>query len=458
MERPFCQKCLNSGRECLGYERERVFITGTPENKGRVASHPKKGASSRNQTPSGGEGSQGPVLTPLPPFTSAWDDHTIIQHRGTEYSVLVLALQTKLSDLLRASTEQDETEAHHISLPPYAPSDIQPLLYDQDFQVSAQCLARLPGVDEGDDAAESYCVFFFEHNLLVGAGEPGSDEMKRLGPAYFSQFPNHHFFVRVYRPLSVGYALLSRRETFLSAPEWRSVPWHKHPKCSLDQLFDLLLFLPSIFAQTDGIAPLEATLNRRLRAQELLQSCLSLERQFDLWHHLASQPSPGHPLAYWAEELTSPGGLIPFSNSYTFKDGLTGLAFLYYWTAQVLFHRCVETLHRIIFQPIIDAYPNMWLDLPLELQIDVTRYQHGRKFAADICRGLDSVLDNTVQPDLLVSPMMTAMDLYKELNAASQDGLMEMMWLDNFRSRLVEKGQHVADVLQRQKWIDVAEF
>lgn len=161
MEKPFCQKCLNTGRECLGYERERVFITGTPESKGRVASHPKKGSSSRSQASSAGGSSRGPDLTPLAPYTSAWDDHTIISHRETEYSVLVLALQTRLAELLRASTE-DETDVNHISLPPYAPSEMQPILYDQDFQVSAQCLARLPSVDEGDDTAESYCVFFFE--------------------------------------------------------------------------------------------------------------------------------------------------------------------------------------------------------------------------------------------------------------------------------------------------------
>ncbi|KAI5465638.1 hypothetical protein BGZ63DRAFT_374143 [Mariannaea sp. PMI_226] len=457
MEKPFCQKCLNSGRECLGYERERVFITGTPESKGRVASHPKKGVPSRSQA-SAGESSQKPDMTPLPPLTSAWDDHTVVSHQGTEYSVLVLALQTKLSSLLRAPTEPEGPKGYHISLAPYTPSDLQPLLFEQDVQVAAQCIARLPSVDEGDDSAESYCVFFFEHASLLGSGEVGSEAMRRLGPASFSQFPSHHYFVRVYRPLAVGYALLSRRETFLSAPEWRSVPWHRHPKCSLDQLFDLLLFLPAIFARLDDLVLLEPTLNRRLRSHELLQNCLSLERQFDLWLHVATQPTPGHPFAYWVEEHPGPRSFIPFSNAYTFKDGITGLGFLYYWTAQVLFHRCIANLHRIILQPVVDSYPNMWPNVAPEPQIDVTRYQHGHDFATEICRGLDSVLDNTVQPDLLVTPMMTAMDLFKDFNTTSSNGLMETMWLDTFRTRLVEKGQHISDVLQRQKWIDVAEF
>lgn len=457
-ERPFCQKCIASGRECEGYERERVFITGTPENMGRVASHPKKGPSSSKPKTPAGEDSPRPDLAPLLPLTSAWDDHTLVSSQGIEYSVLVSALQTKLPNLLRDYSEQDESEGFHISFPPYAPSELQPTLIDQDLRVSAQCLARLPSIDEGDDSAESYCVFFFEHDLLASSGEAGTYQMRRLGPAHFSQFPNHHFFVRVYRPIAAGFALLSRRDTFLSAPEWTSVPWQRHPKCSLDHLFDLILFLPSILSHTDQIIPLEATHNRRLRAQDLLQSSLSLERQFDLWLHSANQPTPSHQIPFWAEELTSPGGLIPFSNSYTFRDNHTGLAFLYYWMTQITFHRCIESLQRIIFQPVIDAYPDMWPDLPPDLQVDVARYQHGREFAADICRGLDSVLDSTVQPDVLVAPMAAAMDFYKEINTTSQDGLMEMMWLDNFRSRLIEKGQHIANVLQRQKWVEVATF
>ncbi|KAF7544725.1 hypothetical protein G7Z17_g9724 [Cylindrodendrum hubeiense] len=297
-ERPFCQKCIASGRECEGYERERVFITGTPENMGRVASHPKKAPSSRKQRTPAGEGSPGLDLAPLHPLTSAWDDHTLISSQGIEYSVLISALQTKLPYVLRDYASQDESDGFHISFPPYAPSELQPALIDQDLR----------------------------HDLLAGSGESGTEQMRRSGPAYFSQFPNHHFFVRVYRPLAI------------------------------------------------------------------------------------------------------------------------------------IFHRCIEYLHRIIFQPVIDAYPNMWPDLPPDLQIDVTRYQHGREFAADICRGLDSVLDGTVQPDVLVAPMSTAMDFYREINSTSQDGLMELMWLDNFRSRLVEKGQHIANVLQRQKWVEVATF
>lgn len=253
-------------------------------------------------------------------------------------------------------------------------------------------------------------------------------------------------------------ALLSRRETFLSGPDWTTTPWELHPKCLLDQLFDIVLFLPSIFVRTDRIVPLQATLDRRHKAQELLHSCLTLEAQFRQWLQQASMGNETHQLAYWAEDLVSPGTEIPFANAYTFRDGQTGLMFVYYWMSQILFHRCIDTLNRTIFQPVIDAYPNMWPDLPPNLQIDPTQYQHGRELAANICRGLDSALNNTVQPDMLLAPMTVALDLYREINATSQDGVLEIMWLEAFKGRLMGKGQHVANVVQGQKWMEVANF
>ncbi|KAF5555047.1 d-lactate dehydrogenase (cytochrome) [Fusarium mexicanum] len=457
-ERPYCQKCVSSGRQCEGYERERVFITGTPQNKGRVASHPKKGSSSKKgSSPLYEEPSRTLGIAPVHPLTSAWDDHTLVSNQGVEYSVLVSALHTRLPYTIPDHSADDSTP-FRITFPPYTPTDLQSLLGEGELGVRAQCLARLPSVYEQDDSAQSYCVFFFEHETAYAFGESGSQRMRRMGPAYFSHFPNHHFFVRVYRPLATGFALLRRQDTFVSSPDWKTIPWQRHPKSLLDHLLDLVLLLPAILSQVDQIVPSEPTLHRRHSAQQLLRDCLSLERHLDAWFQMANRPSFEQPVAYWTEELISPGGLIPFTNSYAFRDANTGLAFLYYWMTQILFHQCIESLHRAIYQPVIDAYPNMWPDLPFDLQIDLNRYQHGRMFAADICRGLDSVLHDTVQPDMLIMPMTVAMDFYRDINSVSQDGLMEIMWIDNFRSRLIEKGQHVAGVLQSQTWSEVATF
>ena len=253
-------------------------------------------------------------------------------------------------------------------------------------------------------------------------------------------------------------ALMTRRNTFLLQPEWRTQPWENHPKSLLDELFDIGLFLPLIFEQTDEILPEQATVARRQRAIELLQNCLALEQQFNHWLDLASAGTESQPQPYWAEDLVSPGTEISFANSYTFKDAFTALLFLHYWMIQILFHRCIDSLYRAIFQPVVDTYPNMWPDLPPNLQIDPVQYQQGRETAANICRGLDSALNSTVQPDMLLGPMTVALNFYREMNATSPDGLLEIMWLESFRGKLLAKGQHVATVLQTPRWSQVANF
>ncbi|CAG1959928.1 unnamed protein product [Fusarium graminearum] len=453
-ERPYCHKCIAGGKECEGYQRERVFITGTPQNKGRVASHPKKGSSSKKKrSPSSKEPPRALDLTPTQPLTSAWDSHTLVSNHGAEYSILVSALNARLPYPLPNDSALDEPSSpFQITFPPYTPTEIQPLIGGGDLNVRAQCLARIPSVHDQDDSAQSYCVFFFEHEAAYAFDESGSNRVRRLVS------PNTHVNSVVLSVFNTGFALLNRQDTFISSQDWRTIPWQSHPKSLLDSLLDYVLFLPAILAQVDRITPVEATLSRRYHAQQLLRNCLSLEKQFNAWFQVATRSSYGYPMAYWVDEFSNPSGLLPFSNLYTFKDGNTGLAFLYYWMTQIIFHRCIENLHRIIYQPAIDAYPDMWPNLPYDLQVDITQYKHGCLFAADICRGLDSVLHETDQPDMLILPMKVAMDFYKDIHATSQDGLMEIMWIENFRSRLAEKGQHVAGVLQSQKWSEVATF
>ena len=72
-ERPKCKKCLNAGRECGGYERNRVFIVGTLEEQGRCSSHPHRSLSlqaARDRRPSqsvkhsGSVSQRAPTLSP----------------------------------------------------------------------------------------------------------------------------------------------------------------------------------------------------------------------------------------------------------------------------------------------------------------------------------------------------------------------------------------------------------
>jgi (R)-2-hydroxyglutarate---pyruvate transhydrogenase len=218
--------------------------------------------------------------------------------------------------------------------------------------------------------------------------------------------------------------------------------------------------LPAIFEHTDQLLLYQATLGRRQEAQNLLHESLVLEAQFEHWLGTLTNYRDQHkPMSYWAEDMPPTSGGIPFSYAYCFSDSMTGTMFLYFWMAHILFYKNTESLNRMIFEPVIDTYPDIWPDLPPALQVGQSKYQQTREFADSICRGLDSALEGSTQPDILIAPLTIALDLYKEINAtSSQDGLLEIMWLEAFRGRLIEKGQYVTSVVQGNRWVEVAMF
>ncbi|KAF4121265.1 Fungal Zn(2)-Cys(6) binuclear cluster domain [Geosmithia morbida] len=493
-ERPYCQKCITSGRECEGYERERVFITGTPESKGRVASHPRRSptassSSSKTRLHLKPGSSSTPELSPEPsepsdmsaarfthqqlapvqPFKPAWEDYTTMSTSHGEVPVLMVALQVPLAGV--ALSPQLDVNGHddfRIDLPAYSPRET-PITGASFFSTSARCLVHIAdSYASSPSAAGNMCAFLFEpalgttHDADVG-------DMQRLGPQGFTSFPDHHFFARVYRPMAVnkqvGSALMNRRATFLSDSAWKTTPWSKHPKSLLDRLLDITAQIPWLLEKLDQISTLPATLPRWHQAQGLLQTCLMLEGQFSQWLELANQGSGDmdQPPNYWLnmmdDDPSSQAAGIPFSPAYAFKDGVTATAFLYYWMSRIIFHRCVQGLYAVVFHPIMDTYPQMWAELPPSLQTtDWSVFQRVPELAGHLCRGLDAALEATVQPDLLVGPMSVALNFYRDINAESQDGLLEILWLEGFRTRLVEKGRYVATVLQGSSWFELARF
>jgi hypothetical protein len=191
-ERPFCQNCISSGRTCEGYERERVFITGTPENKGRVASHPKKTTPSRKPKASPSpsvkadelESGSSSIMSspqhfqPLGPLTSAWDDYIRLSSGGpgaAEFPALITALQTSLQNVARhdvpvgSESGSDGSIAASLSalqFPPYAAAELL-LVADDAFGMNAQCFVRQKATNAEHDSTESYCAFLFEVSFCL---------------------------------------------------------------------------------------------------------------------------------------------------------------------------------------------------------------------------------------------------------------------------------------------------
>ena len=258
--------------------------------------------------------------------------------------------------------------------------------------------------------------------------------------------------------MQVGFALMSRRQTFLSEPQWTTIPWSKHPKGSLDQLFDIILFLPSIFAWVDQLQLGPPTQDRRFRAQELLQNCLLLSKRFQQWHDSTVQVVLGDSVPIWTRPVDSSRESLPFTDAFVFRDVQTGLAMVYYWMSQILFQGCIDSLTALTLEPFVDEYPSVW-NMPPGLRSELASCrQDSRTLASNLCRGLDSILLQTAQPDMLSAPMTVALDYFHGLSANNADGLLEVVWLESFRERLVGKGQQVTNLMKGRAWWPVASF
>lgn len=175
-ERPFCRKCLDSGRECAGYERETVFIIGTIEDQGRCSSHPprvvKSKKSSGKQLSSKRSDDTGSFqLVANTPLRPAWDDLISVSCGGQTFQVQIAALFTPLSSVIRAyATDEDEGEQNRtifVSFPTYQSPDLTPYPGEDDFQLFSQCMVHLapPSESRGGQGTQTDSIFMFLYEV-----------------------------------------------------------------------------------------------------------------------------------------------------------------------------------------------------------------------------------------------------------------------------------------------------
>ena len=165
-ERPKCRKCIDTGRECAGYTREMVFITGGLEDRGRVSSHPKREAGSSKKKVKTEEEEEGEderlELRPTEPLTPAWDDLMSVSTQGVAYVVQIAALHTILQKVLRGNDEESGIR-FNLSFSHFLPPELQATHADEDFQVNTQCFVHLsPSQKGGNELTDSYCFFLYQ--------------------------------------------------------------------------------------------------------------------------------------------------------------------------------------------------------------------------------------------------------------------------------------------------------
>lgn len=477
-EKPLCKRCVDSNRECT-YERETVFIVASIEDGGRCSSHPPRKTAKKGKTVTSKPPEEEKLeLVPEEPLVSAWNDLISVSNVDRKCTLQLAALHTNLHSILRGTSEDGSDDGNAKSAPisfaPYEIPNVQPILSEDDFQVRSKALVHLsppesPPRNEGLQI-DGILLFLYEHNnSIISSLAPWRDpnHIRRQGPDTFRSFPNHHFFVRVYRHNAISAALLNRKPSFLAEPPWMTSPWELHPKSNFDRLLDTIVLLPGLLARADRIVPQDQTLARRLMAQDLLSNCIGIENQFNQWYDTVR--IPGQADVMWIQAPEGTDAQIPFADTFAFSDGLTAVTFIYYWMAQLIFYPYVERLYWTIFEPVVDGpFPQTMPVLPGNLQINPLKYslKEVRDLATNICRSLDFALANTAQPDLLAVPLFVVCQFFQHVgldhgavdDEVFGDGRLELMWCDAFRGRVVAKGSEMQEVAQSKQWRDLAAF
>jgi len=173
--RPLCRKCIDSGRECGGYQRDLVFITATVEDGGRCSSHPRRtitpGSSSnkKSRSPESEDGRpkqpdppQPLQLVALQPLTPAWHDQIRLLNRGgAEYLVQFVGLHMHLQSVV-LNEGGDGAGQFKLLVPQYSTPEFHMPMVEEEFDTPSRCLVHLPTAQGDGGPSGSLCVFLYE--------------------------------------------------------------------------------------------------------------------------------------------------------------------------------------------------------------------------------------------------------------------------------------------------------
>lgn len=145
--------------------------------------------------------------------------------------------------------------------------------------------------------------------------------------------------------------------SFLSTPEWCTIPWKYTPKTALDRIWDLLALAPAIFNKAKGFENMDP-ITRLRTALEVIESMWEIETAQAKFFIELEESIPG-PM-YWPElsVLNNPadgfdqGKMFPVA--FHFCNLRVANTVMTYWSAQVMAWNGLSQLYMLVATTEVD--------------------------------------------------------------------------------------------------------
>lgn len=346
--RPVCTQCSNAGLECGGYERERVFLNDTQGTRARaVAVVYRKALDHRFRTVTDITLPNGLAQTAyVEKYISIFLTKYFPAGRAPAANCLASSRDCiEISHGLHTSDKAIQLSL--LSLGLFAAGESHHAIQSYGRALCKLRTALCVPYQAQNDTTLATCQLLSFIEIFHGDAEEdallqGSKWLSHLGgllalicaqtPYAYQSGVRHQLFAEARYPLLVS-ALKDRQRFPLNTPEWRTLPWEKEPKSSVDKIYDLIADLTEILADTDE-----------------MRCCDDLTQRTDMrWGVWAACQRLDESLQDWAEEA---GPLTKFhdSNGRLKKpsgpsDMLLAHMTVWYWTVYTILYSTLISIH-----------------------------------------------------------------------------------------------------------------
>lgn len=304
MAKPACGQCVGRGLKCDGYQRQTTFINTTAgpvqKHPASVPEVPSSLAKSAYEEKYFGVFYEAylPQSRQLPlhimAYTGGGWTNALPQLSRTSPTVRKMLLAFGLTTAGYLWNKVDERKeglkyytsslrgmAAAVAVPNSAADPIMLCLVARMYSLYEVIF----GHDEQDEVsqARSWRKHIHGELALVTTQPPET---------YTSGYP-HLFFVDGRYHLTTG-AIVARKKTVLSSPEWKSIPWRSIPKTPKDILLDIFVEMPALLQDIDEMRA--NPFSHPTLQHELVHRCWHYESELSAWRTQAGIADPTYHL------------------------------------------------------------------------------------------------------------------------------------------------------------------